>query len=71
MADRLSHDDRLPLLAYLCSEPLPMTDSAAQQIDPDIETKRAEAAKMAWGGSNAGSSMSAPPSAPLKVGCDP
>ena len=51
-----------------------MTDSAAQQIDPDIEKKRAEAAKMAWGGSNDGSSISATPSAvpaQLKVVSDP
>lgn len=50
-----------------------MSGSSAQQIDPDIESKRAEAAKMAWGGSNAESNTPTPPPSvptvptPLKV----
>lgn len=67
----------LPFLTSIYSlpvlEPLPMSGSSAQQIDPDIESKRAEAAKMAWGGSNAESNTPTPPPSvptvptPLKV----
>jgi hypothetical protein len=56
----------------------PPAEALAQQMDPDIESKRAEAAKLAWGGGAAvgvasASSLSdaGAPQAPLKVSSMP
>ena len=43
--------------------PLLSTESPAME-DPDIEAKRAEAAKMAWGGSGSDGSASSTPTLP-------
>ena len=63
------HSDTSAFLLVSCrSEPLAMSDSMAQQLDPDIEAKRAEAAKMAWGDSPSATSRPAAAAEPaLKV----